>query len=324
MPPPAEAPSFRDTVVFETSLVRVGAFRCDADHPAFRHSDPIQNHCVWFSRTPVVIQPERERAFVANGHIAVFYNRAQSFGRVRVDTDGDYSDWFAIDEAAAYDILDACAPNIHPRDHPFPWSYVRVNAQTYLQQRRLFQAATSGSPQDRLAIEEGTIRLVHQLVAKALAADARSRSTVIRPRHRDLVHETERLLSRTCEESISLTALAKQVGSSVYQLVPRLPPNHGHDDAPVPATPAPAHDARGGDRTARDDHGYRRARRLSESQPFHVRLPTGVRSVAVGSPAHSGPRVQGQLRGASKSRVGPLDPRLVDCAEEAPYASADS
>jgi AraC-like DNA-binding protein len=218
MPPPAEAPSFRDTVVFETSLVRVGAFRCDADHPAFRHSDPIQNHCVWFSRTPVVIQPERERAFVANGHIAVFYNRAQSFGRVRVDTDGDYSDWFAIDEAAAYDILDACAPNIHPRDHPFPWSYVRVNAQTYLQQRRLFEAATSGSPQDRLAIEEGTIRLVHQLVAKALAADARSRSTVIRPRHRDLVHETERLLSRTCEESISLTALAKQVGSSVYHL----------------------------------------------------------------------------------------------------------
>jgi AraC-like DNA-binding protein len=215
----AEVPTFHDTVVFETSLARIGAFRCDADHAAFPQSDPIRNHCVWFSRTPVVIQPEHERAFVANGHTAAFYNQTQCFRRVRVGAVGDYSDWFAIDETVASQIIDARAPHILPRSHyPFPWSHVTVSAETYLQQRQLFEAAAMGSRSDPLALEEGIVLLVDRVVIEAVTADARSRSLVIRPRHRDLVHDTERLLSRTCDASISLSALARHVGSSVYHL----------------------------------------------------------------------------------------------------------
>jgi AraC-like DNA-binding protein len=219
MRPTLEPPTFHDTVVFETGLARIGAFRCDADHAAFPQSDPIRNHCVWFSRTPVVIQPEHQRAFVANGHTAVFYNQTQCFRRVRVGAAGDYSDWFAIDEAVASQIIDARAPHILPRSrYPFPWSHVAVSAQTYLQQRQLFKAAATGSGRNTLAIEEGIVLIVDRAVVEAVTAHARIRSLTIGPRHRDLVHDTERLLSRTCDASISLSALARQVGSSVYHL----------------------------------------------------------------------------------------------------------
>jgi AraC-like DNA-binding protein len=219
MTSPQDASAFDDTVLFETNLARIGAFRCDSDHPAFDHSDPIANHCVWFSRRPVEIQPEHERAFVANGHTATFYNRTECFGRRAVGAFGDYSDWFALEEAVAQQIVEASAPAIRgQRRHPFAWSHVLVGAQTYLQQRRLFEAVASGPPPDQLMIEEGIVLLVEQAINDAVAADAKRQRVVIRPSHRDLVHETERLLTGRPEEALSLNEVAAHVGTSVYHL----------------------------------------------------------------------------------------------------------
>ena len=126
-----------DDTVFESALVRIGAFRCDADHAAFQQSAPIVNNCVWFTRTPVIIQPEVDRAFIANATTATFDNRGQSFARRRVAERGDESDWFAVDESLVRGIVETHWPRGQEHLRPFPWSHVAIDSATFFRQRRL-------------------------------------------------------------------------------------------------------------------------------------------------------------------------------------------
>ena len=213
------APRFHDEVVFESALVRVGAFRCDADHPAFGRSAPIVNHCVWFSRTPVEIQPEHERSFVANANTATFYNRGESFGRRRVAARGDESDWFAVEESLAGRIVDACSPaGGAGAGGVFPWSHAAIDSATYFRQRALFDAATSASPTDPFSIEEGVIDLVERAMRQASSAGRRHQTPRVSSRHRALAREIELVLSGEFSRRLSLTDLAGRVGTSVYHL----------------------------------------------------------------------------------------------------------
>jgi AraC-like DNA-binding protein len=213
------APQFHDEVVFESALVRVGAFRCDADHAAFRQSAPIVNHCVWFSRTPVVIQPQHEGSFVANANTATFYNRGESFGRRRVAAQGDESDWFAVDESLACRIVDACSPS-GGVEHAglFPWSHVAIDSATYFRQRALFEAATSASRADPFSIEEGVIDLVERAMRQASSANRGRQAPRVSSRHRVLARDIELVLSGEFARPLSLTDLAGRVGASVYHL----------------------------------------------------------------------------------------------------------
>jgi AraC-like DNA-binding protein len=213
------APQFHDEVVFESALVRIGAFRCDADHAAFRQSAPIVNHCVWFSRTPVVIQPQHERSFVANANTATFYNRGELFGRRRVTARGDESDWFAVEESLACRIVDACsASGGAGRAGPFPWPHVAVDSATYFRQRALFEAATSASPADPFSIEEGVIDLVERAMRRTSSANRGRQAPQVSLRHHVLARDIELILSGEFARPLSLTDLAGRVGASVYHL----------------------------------------------------------------------------------------------------------
>jgi AraC family transcriptional regulator len=213
-------PQFHDEVVFQSALVRIAAFRCDADHSAFRQSAPVEDHCIWFSRTPVVIQPQRERWFVANANTAVFYNRGELFSRRRVATQGDESDWFAVEESVACRIVDAHASYRRAGSTgPFPWSHVAVDSATYLRQRMLFEAAASASPADAFAIEEAVVDLVERTIVQA-SSKGRKRHQVsdVSSRHRRLVRNVELVLSGQFARPLSLRDLAGGVGASVYHL----------------------------------------------------------------------------------------------------------
>lgn len=212
-------PQFRDEVVFESALVRVGAFRCDADHAAFGQSAPIVNHCVWFSRTPVEIQPQHERSFVANANTATFYNRGEWFGRRRVAARGDESDWFAVEESLAGRIVEACSPAGGAKHAGvFPWSHAAIDSAMYFRQRALFEAATSASLADPFSIEEGVIDLVERAMRQASSANRGPQAPGVSPRHRDLAREIELVLSGDFARPLSLTDLAGRVGASVYHL----------------------------------------------------------------------------------------------------------
>jgi hypothetical protein len=57
-----------DRLVFDSGTVRIGAFRCNPEHPHFHDSGPARNYCFAFPRTVVQIQHEHERGFVANSN----------------------------------------------------------------------------------------------------------------------------------------------------------------------------------------------------------------------------------------------------------------
>ena len=85
-----------DRIVFDSGLVRVGAFRCHPDDPSFHDSGPARNCCFVFPRTAVEIQHEHERAFVANPNVVTFYNQGQAYLRNAVSIEGDRCDWFGV------------------------------------------------------------------------------------------------------------------------------------------------------------------------------------------------------------------------------------
>ena len=86
-----------DRLVFDSGTVRIGAFRCNPEHPHFHDSGPARNYCFIFPRTVVQIQHEHERGFVANPNVVTFYNRGQEYRRNAISPRGDQCDWFGLD-----------------------------------------------------------------------------------------------------------------------------------------------------------------------------------------------------------------------------------
>ena len=82
-------PLFSNTVVYESALIRIGAFRCDRMYPEFRNTGPAQNDCFVFPRTAVQIEHEDAPPFVASLNVVAFYNRSQVYERREISARGD-------------------------------------------------------------------------------------------------------------------------------------------------------------------------------------------------------------------------------------------
>jgi AraC family transcriptional regulator len=208
-----------DRVVFDSGLVRVGAFRCHPDDPSFHDSGPARNCCFVFPRTAVEIQHEHERAFVANPNVVTFYNQGQAYLRNAVSLDGDRCDWFGIEIDVVQDVVRTFDPALdaHP-DRPFNFTRGWADASTYLSQRRLFERIAAGVVKEPLMVEESVVSLLDLVVRSAYKTTAHTRPSVVGPKQRDIVHHTEFVLSRQWGESLSLRDLANEVGISVYHL----------------------------------------------------------------------------------------------------------
>src|ERR1700744_5525789 len=103
-------PLFRDTIVFESALVRIGAFRCDRAFPGFGDTGPAGNDCFVFPRTAVQIEHEHAPPFVANPNVVTFYNRSQHYLRHEISERGDRCDWFGVDREVAREAVRTVDP----------------------------------------------------------------------------------------------------------------------------------------------------------------------------------------------------------------------
>src|SRR5581483_9003336 len=108
---------FSDTVVFESALVRIGAFRCAREYPNFSDTGPIENDCFVFPRTAVLIEHESGAPFAANPNIVTFYNQRQRYHRHPISDRGDRCDWFALRRDLSRDIAAAFDPGVE--EEPF-------------------------------------------------------------------------------------------------------------------------------------------------------------------------------------------------------------
>ncbi len=208
LPAMTKEPSFRDTIVFESGLVRIGAFRCDADYPGFQDTGPANNYCFVFPRTAVQIEHEDAPPLVANPNVVTFYNQSQCYLRRKISQRGDHCDWFGVHPGLVREAVQRV--NRADGQHFFPWHRLRCAASTYLMQRRLFEAVVHGRLRDAMAIEETVLQLLDRVVGAA--------ATPAWPVRTALVHEVERLLASRFDQPLTLSNIAGHAGASVYHL----------------------------------------------------------------------------------------------------------
>jgi AraC-like DNA-binding protein len=208
-----------DQVLFSSSTVRVGAFRCPVGDPRFRDSGPIQGHLVAFPRTAVWITQAGSRAIVADQRVVTIYNRGREYRRAPLSPSGDRCDWFSVAPEIAVSIArehDPLAPEEPERTFRFEWA--ASDPALYLRQRRLFHRLERNRA-DPLEVEEEVLRLVGSVLSRAVGAARPGRE----PRgaaaeRRELADRARAELARAVAEPTDVASLAARLGSSPYHL----------------------------------------------------------------------------------------------------------
>jgi AraC family transcriptional regulator len=222
----SEGPRPVERVLFQSEQVEVGAFRCPAGHPDFRHAGaPIRDHHVFvFPRSRVGIRHEGGRLFAADPNLVTAYNPGQAYVREHLDGPGDFADWFAVDNETAFEAARAVDPSIESPDRCFRFSHAGSDATTYLRQRELFETLRRGEGEP-LAVEEQVLWLLERVVASAYGvrtpsspAAAAAPANSVRDEEHHAVRRARMLLAERFRDPVSLAEIARTAGLSRYRL----------------------------------------------------------------------------------------------------------
>lgn len=213
---PASAVAEPSQIVFESSLVQVGRFRCPTTHPRFPDSGPTRTYCFVFPRTAVWIQHEGSRPFVADSTVVPLYNTGHPYRRAPISEDGDRTDWFGVAPAVLREMLTARDSRAcDAAERLFRYDFGRVEAATFLAQRRIFAYVRANALPDPLYVEESVVSLLES-VLDGLYGERRHNLSAAR--HRDLAEAVRVRLARTFARSDSLANIARAVGASAFHL----------------------------------------------------------------------------------------------------------
>lgn len=201
-----------DRILFSSQTVQVGAFRCPVTDPRFPDSGPIQKSLVAFPRRGVWIRQAGSSPVVADPGIVMIYNRGRHYDRAPVSADGDLSDWFAV----APDVAVAIAGEVDPSasgepERAFRFEAAPADHDLYLRQRRLF-LAIERRELEPLAIEEGVLMLVEEVLRRAAGRDGKT--PVLSPARRDLIERAKAELARDVTEPTDLRQLSRRLDAS--------------------------------------------------------------------------------------------------------------
>jgi AraC family transcriptional regulator len=222
---PASAPEARrplDRILFSSPLVEIGKFRVRPEDPRFHDSGAIERHIMVFPRTPVWIRHEGKRPFIAGPDLVTYYNRGQIYRRDSVRGIPDRCEWFAFPADVLRTALAERDPSAADRpDRPFPFSRGPGDPRSYLEQRRLVEALSGGSPSDPLEVEEIALRILARLVPAACDfAGVRKPGGPPRSarRDRELVENAKAELSRSLGAPAKLADVAARLEVSPFHL----------------------------------------------------------------------------------------------------------
>ena len=205
-----------------TPNVRVGAFRCVAEHPLWQRENQITSgHIIVFPRTAVQITQAGAAPVVAGPNIVMCYNRSTAYRRELISARGDECEWFAIDDALLCDALAAHDPAVRDRpERPFAFPCCPSDSQSYLLQRRLFECCRRGAL-DPLEIDEIFFEVLARVARNAYRAwppdERRRRNETVRI-HRRAAEGAKRFIAVHFAEPLRLEQIADAVGTSVYHL----------------------------------------------------------------------------------------------------------
>ncbi len=208
-----EPPLAVETILFSSSAVRIGMFRCGVDDVNFSDSGPIQNHIFVFPRTSVRIRHDGGESFVAGPNLVTLYNRRTVYRRSSVAGQPDFCDWFALAPDILLEVLGERDPRVAEQpERPFKRAYTNSSNQVYLRQRRLIAALQAGWA-DPLQVEEESVAILRELAGpESIRPNLSSKSA------RERIEAVKELLATTPGQPRSLRQLADSVGLSVYHL----------------------------------------------------------------------------------------------------------
>jgi AraC-like DNA-binding protein len=217
----AESPRHHlDVVVFASPLVRVGRWRCPAEHPQFLDSGPSSDTLFVFPRESVWIEHHGRDPFVADANTVTYYNQGQRYRRRKLSARGDQCEWFAIAPDAMTETLAVFEPAAIERPNkPFPFTRGPSDPDSYLRQRMVFEHVSNEPKADRLFVEEAVMSVFGDVTRLAYAhVDA-----VVKPpnRHRrdvDTIEAARDVIARRFKDNLSLSEIAHAVESSVFHL----------------------------------------------------------------------------------------------------------
>lgn len=206
-------------MVFQSPLVRVGRWRCPAEHPIFVDSGPISDPLFAFPRESVWIQHEGREPFVADPNTVTYYNSGQVYSRQKLSHRGDLCEWFTVAPEAMTETIAAHEPDAIERpERPFTFSHGPSDPVSYLRQRLVFQHVSREQNADRLFVEEAVLGILGDVTR--LARERKGVAAVPKRRRRDsdLVEAARDVIARTFKENLSLSDVARAVDSSVFHL----------------------------------------------------------------------------------------------------------
>ena len=205
-------------LTFATRTVLAGEFRCAPEHWDFRGAGRIHNFVVAFPRSAVWIHREHERPFVADPAIATIYNPGEAYQRAEISPEGDHSDYFAVAEPIARDIVERLDTHAADRARVFTHARAPVSSQLYHAQRRVAERLRR-SECDTLEAEERVMRIVAEVLRSAYSESGRaSQRRRRRKRSRDLLEGAKELLMSSMYENLSVTELAARLHVSPFHL----------------------------------------------------------------------------------------------------------
>ena len=204
-------------VVFESPLVRVGRWRCPADHPEFVDSGPISEALFVFPRESVWIAHDGGEPFVADANTVTYYNAGQCYRRRKLSDRGDQCEWFSMAPEAIAETLSGHDPAAIDRpDAPFPFTHGPSDPESYLKQRMVFHHVSQESNPDRLFVEEAVVSVLSDVTASAYR-----RTRQVQQRRRrdvDVIEAAKDVIARRFKDNLSLSEISREVQSSVFHL----------------------------------------------------------------------------------------------------------
>lgn len=201
-----------ERLLFCSDVAAIGAFRCPATHRVYRESEPISGHILVFPRTCTTIVYDGARAVTAAPPTILFYNRGQAYERRKIDAI-DASDWLMIAPDVAREIASRYDPSAADREERiFDFFVAPATEQTYLAQRRLFNALSGGGPIDALQTEESILEIAGAAVREA------SRMRRTERRATADIEQVKAIIAADPSSNQNLRALAAIAGCSPFQL----------------------------------------------------------------------------------------------------------
>jgi AraC family transcriptional regulator len=202
-------------IAFESPSLRLGTFRCPVTHAAFETLGDIDTFHVCFPRTSVWLEHEGAPRFVADASRATLYNPRQVFRRAPISPDGDHTDWIAIGDSLARDLIAQFDRADAESNRVFRFGMAGVRPSSYLAQRRLFTDVELGLA-DRFEVEERAARILSAVLAQAYTAHPGQTST--RARTRRLVESAREAILESLCDNLGVADVARRLGVSVFHL----------------------------------------------------------------------------------------------------------